>query len=188
MLTAFTNMLDTDEEKDKLARIYEKYHGTMLGVAKSMISDHALAEDAVSDAIITIIKNLHKIEDVSCHKTRAYIVIIVRSRSINLLRKLKNYEEEYIEGYEVPDNNISVLDELTATESCDNIISHIKALPKSLSDVLYLSAVMEYSSKEISDLLEISNDAVRQRLVRAKTQLKTKLALEGILYGKKQLR
>lgn len=41
----------------------------MLSVAKSIIKDQALAEDAVSDAIMTIIKNLHIIEVASSHRT-----------------------------------------------------------------------------------------------------------------------
>ena len=61
MLAIFVGMLDTDEEKDKLTAIYNKYYGTMLSVAKGILSDHALAEAAVSDAIMSIIENLHKI-------------------------------------------------------------------------------------------------------------------------------
>ncbi|MCR6545522.1 RNA polymerase sigma factor [Dehalobacterium formicoaceticum] len=185
MLSFYIDMLDDHEKKDKLISIYEKYYGTMLGVAKSIIPDHALAEDAVSESIITIIKNLHKIYDVSSHKTRVYIVIIVRSRSINILNKQNKHKSEHIEGEEISDGSIPVLDDLTAREACDNIISHIQALPKSLSEALFLSVVMGHSNKEISDLLRISNDAVRQRLSRAKAQVKTKLMLEGIEYGEK---
>ena len=183
MFAIFIGMLDTVEEKDKLTKIYEKYYGTMMSVAQSIISDRALAEDAVSDSIMTIIKNLHKITDISCHKTRAYIVIIVRSRVINLLNKQKRHTEEPIEDLELPDGNISVLDDLTAKESCDRIIQHILALPKSLADVLYLSAVLEHSNQEIAEILNISNDAVRQRLSRAKTQIKTRLLQEEIEYA-----
>lgn len=49
MLTIFINMLDTDEERYKLKAIYEIYYGTMLNVAKNITTDHALAEDAVSN-------------------------------------------------------------------------------------------------------------------------------------------
>lgn len=185
MLTISLSMFDTEEDKDKLTKIYEKYYGTMLSVAKGIISDNALAEDAVSNSIMTIIKNLHKINDVSSHKTRSYIVIIVRSRAINLLNKQKRHPEESLDDFELPDNNVSILDELTMKESCNRIIDLIKALPKLLSDVLYLSAVMEHSNKEIADLLSISNDVVRKRLSRAKAQLKEKLAQEGIEYAEK---
>ena len=173
------------EEKDKLTKIYEKYYGTMLSVAKSIIFDNALAEDAVSDSILTIIENLHKINDISSHRTRSYIVIIVRSRAINLLNKQKRHPEESLDDLDLPDNSISVIDELTMKETCDRIIDLIKTLPKSLSDVLYLSAVMDHSNQEISDLLSLSNDVVRKRLSRAKAQIKIKLVQEGIYHANK---
>ena len=101
------------------------------------------------------------------------------------MNKQKRYTAESIDDLELPDNSISVLDDLTAKESCDRITNHILSLPKSLSDVLYLSAVLDHSNKEIGDLLNISNEAVRQRLSRAKAQIKTKLTQEEAEYAEK---
>lgn len=186
MLITFISMLDTDEDKDKLTKIYEKYYGTMLSVAKSILFDTALAEDSVSESIIAILKNLDKITDVSSHKTRAYIVIIVRNCSINLLNKQKRYREEVADVFDLPDSkNPPILDELTIKESCNRITYLIKTLSKPLSDVLYLSVVMGHSHKETSELLNISTDAARQRLSRAKALLREMLAQEVINYGSK---
>lgn len=179
MLTIFLGVLDTKEEKDKLTQIYETYYGTMLSVARGILFDKAMAEDTVSDSIMTIIDNLHKINDISNHKTRGYIVIIVRSRAINLLNKYKRYKEDPINDLEIMDDGISVLDTLTIEESCNKIISIIKELPKTLSDVLYLSVVMENSNTEIAKLLNLSNDVVRKRLSRAKSQIRIRLIQKG---------
>lgn len=186
MLAIFIGMLDTKEEKDKLEQIYERYYGTMLAVAKGIIAGHALAEDAVSDAILKVIKNLQKITDVSSHKTKAYIVIIVRSSAIDLLRKQKSYREvSIVDNYELLDNSASLSDIFTMKESYDIIVKHIRALPNPLSDVLYLSAVFGHSTEEISELLNISKDNVRQRLSRAKSQVRITLEQEGIEYAEK---
>ncbi len=176
--------VDSEQDRSKLERIYDMYSGTMLKVAKQILSDDASAEDAVSDSIETIIKNLHKITDISCHKTRAYIVIIVRTRAIDLLRKRGSHPEEFFYDFNFSDNSDS-LDTLTMKESYNGILEHIRALPKSLSDVLYLSAVLENSTEEISELLDISKDAVRQRLSRAKAEVRKKLEQEGIRYARK---
>lgn len=103
------------------------------------------------------------------------------------MNKQKRHPEESLDDFEIPDNNASILDDLTMKESCDRITLLIKELPKSLSDVLYLSVVMEHSNKEISDLLGLSNEVVRKRLSRAKAQLKSKLAQEGNEYAEKCL-
>lgn len=179
MFTIFLGVLDTEEEIDKLTQIYELYYGTMLSVARRILFDKASAEDAVSDSIMTIINNLHKIDDISSYKTRGYIVIIVRSRAINLLNKNNRHKEEPMDNIEIIDNGTSVLDTLTIEESCNKIISCIKELPKSLSDVLYLSVVMENSNAEIAALLGVSNDVVRKRLSRSKVDIKMKLAQKG---------
>lgn len=175
MLLTFTMMLDSEEDKDKLTKIYKKYYSLMLAVAKSIIHNHTLAEDIVSDSFLTLIKHLHKISDIECHKTQSYIVIIVRHLSLNLLKKQKTYNTESVDVFDEPDNNAVILDNLTTKESLDNIISQIRALPKSLSDVLYLSSVLGYSYEEIANLLGISNEAVRKRLSRARTKIKNNL-------------
>lgn len=182
MLIFYTRILDNDDEKDKLTKIYKTYYGTMLNVAKSIISDYALAEDAVSYSIETIIKNLHNINEINCHKTKVYIIYIVRSRAINLLKKQNKYLEDSIYDLDLSDNSTPILNELCVKESCDSIINHIKALPKSLYDVLYLSLVHELSIYEITNLLEISNDAVRKRLSRAKAKIRELLKKEGVEY------
>jgi RNA polymerase sigma-70 factor (ECF subfamily) len=179
MFFLLISILDTNEEKDKLTAIYERYRGTMLSVAKSIISDPALAEDAVSDAFMSIVKNLHKIDEISSHKSKAYIVIIVRSRALNILNKQKKHPEEPLEDYELSDNSISLLDSLVSQEACDGIIKNIRSLSKKLSDVLYLSTALDHSIEEISELLNISNDAVRQRLSRAKRQIRKMYSQEA---------
>ncbi len=185
MLIIYASMLESDEEKDKLTKIYENYYGLMLYIAKGIISDHALAEDAVSYSFETIINNLHNINEIKCHKTRSYIVYIVRSRAINLLKKQGRYKEDPIEDFDMLDNSTSIENELSIKESYDSIVDYIKKLPKSLSDVLYLSLVNEYSIEEISELLEISNDAVRKRLSRAKAQIRDLLKSGGTEYAKR---
>ena len=184
MLIIHNSTLNSDEEKDKLTKIYELYYGTMLYIAKGIISDPILAEDAVSYSIETIIKNLHNIDEIKCHKTRNYIVTIVKSRAINLLKKQSRYEKESTHESDLLNNSTPIENELTIKESCDSIIYYIKALSKPLSDSLYLSLVNEYSTEEISKILDISNETVRKRLSRAKAQIREMLKKEGVKHEK----
>jgi RNA polymerase sigma-70 factor (ECF subfamily) len=156
----------------------------MLYVAKSILKDNASAEDAVSESMIKIIKNLGKISDISCHKTKGYIVIIVRNTALSLLSKYKNRKEDSDELlHEIADTDISALDELTNEESLNFINKAVLSLPKPLSDVLYLSIVNGYDNKEISRLLNINYDLVRKRLSRAKKAVRKILSETGEVYG-----
>jgi len=180
MLYIHTVNLD-DTEKEKVTEIYNKYYGLMMYIAKSILSDTASAEDAVSEAFIKIIDNLDKISDVSCHKTKSFIVIIVRNTALNLYKKnVRRNEITDTHMAELPDSSLSVLDRLTNDESCAAIGDAIKALPKSLSEVLYLHISYEYDNKGIAKLLGISYDLVRKRLSRARKAVRKILSETGV--------
>ena len=60
MLMLYMSMLDTQEEKSKFEEIYIQYRKLMFVCAKSILKDDALAEDAVHNAFIKIIRHLQK--------------------------------------------------------------------------------------------------------------------------------
>jgi len=67
-------------------------------------------------------------------------------------------------------------------ESCKSVKEAVTRLPESLKDVFVLSVLYERSHEEISRLLEISRDASKMRLSRAKQKIKELLA--GERHGK----
>ena len=151
----------------------------MMYAAKAILKDQSLSEDAISEAMIKILKNLHRIDEIDCYKTRRYIVIIVENTAKTMWRKRKNLAEDADESIRgLPDNSISDLAGLEINESVDAIISTIRSLPKKMSDVLYLSAVMGLSDIEITEELSISHSAVRMRLSRARAIIKKLLRSE----------
>jgi len=175
----------SEEKKDKAVNIYKKYYSTMLYTANSILLDMGTAEDAISESMIKIIKNLDKISDISSYKTRAYIVIIVRNTAINLLRKQKATPEDPVDTIDdIPKNDISPLDELLSKENYQTMIKAIRMLPKPLANVLYMSVIDDLDNKRISKILKISGNAVRMRLTRAKKAVRIILSeMEGV-YGK----
>ncbi len=170
--------LKVTKNQDKLVAIYKQYYSTMIYTAKSILDDYALAEDGVSEAFIKIINNFNKIKELSIDKTRAYIIIIVRNTAIDLLRQRKNISDVSIDDIDIPNGEISVLDNLLVADAYNNIIRIIQSLPKSLLDVLYLSVVLEHSYDEIASLLNISRNAVKMRLSRAKKEIRKKFNIE----------
>jgi hypothetical protein len=54
----------------------------MFYIANQILKDDYLSEDAVEQTFVKIIENLDNISDVDCHKTKSYIVIMVRNCSI----------------------------------------------------------------------------------------------------------
>jgi len=174
------NAVISEPERNKAVDIYQKYYSTMIHTAKSILNDIASAEDAVSESMIKIIKNLDKISDISSYKTRGYIVVIVRNTSLNLLKKQKALIEN-LDAYvdDIADTEASLIDNIIDEESYQTIIQAIRSLPESMSNVLYLATVNDLDIKNISKSLNLSYNAVKMRLSRARANIRKILVEVG---------
>lgn len=176
------NTVKNEPEDDKATEIYLKYYSTMLYKAYSILHNKESAKDAVSEAMIKIIKNIDKIGEVSSYKTRGYIVIIVKNTAFDILKKQKAMPEDPVDLVEdMPDSVISLIDNFVSEENYQKIINAIHSLPDSLRDVMYMSAVEEYDNKSISKMLNLSYDVVKMRLSRAKKEVRKILNKMGDL-------
>ena len=141
----------------------------------------------VSESMIKIMKNLNKINDISCYKTRGYIVIIVRNTSLDYLKNKKVFVEnadDYLN--DIPDSDSSPIDNLVSEDNYNTIIKAIYSLPESMSNVLYLSAVEDLDNKHISKILNLSYNVVKERLSRAKKAIKKILKEADGVYDNKK--
>jgi len=167
--------LDNEADRSKIVRIYKTYRSLMFYTAVKILKDHALAEDAVSDSIEKLIRNLHKVGDVSCYKTKALAVVIVRNTALNILKKSKRTDDLDAKEVEVADSAPLVADKLMSLEGFNSIVEMINALPDIYRDAAVLSMVHEYSHGDIAGMLDISYDTVKMRISRAKKIIRNKL-------------
>lgn len=174
MLLLYLSTIDSDESKDKFESLYLKYRKHMKHIALKILGDEHLADDAVHNAFIKIISNLHKFNEIDCQETRNLIVIIIRSVSIDMYRK-RNRE---FENTDVLDTEISTETDFSSIQA-EEILREIEALPEIYRDVLLLKIEYDYKDREIAKLLGIKVDTVSKRLERARKQLKKQLFKEA---------
>lgn len=168
-------LIDTPEDKGKFEKIYDTYEQTMFYVANRILKDIHLSEDAVHQAFLRIIDNLDKIEEINCHKTKGFIVIITENIAIDLYRKRKR--EACISFDEI---EIYVEDTANTAPMFENEIEQaIAKLPVNYLTVFKLKYSHGYSDKEISELLHITEANVRKRIERGKKKLTEILSKEG---------
>ena len=168
--------LENESDRNKIIGIYEEYRSLMLYIAKQILKDHAQAEDAVSESIEKLIKNIHKVGDVSCYKTRALVVIIVRNTAINIWRRTKKVDiSGDTEMEQMASNSPLPSDKIVSLEGYNKIVDVINSLPDTYRDVAILSLINEYSHDEISKTLDISYDTVKMRISRAKKIIREKV-------------
>jgi len=89
MLLIYISMLDSDEDKHIFIELHDEYSQLMYRIAYGILRDSSLAEDAVQESFIRILKNFDKVIKKKCPQTQKYFVNIVRSISIDIYRKRK---------------------------------------------------------------------------------------------------
>lgn len=172
MLVFYLSLLETQEEKDKFEKLYIQYRKLMFYIAKGILQDDFLAEDAVHNAFLRIINHLDKIEEISCHKTKSFMVIVVENVSKDLYNKRKKgptISSEDIDSNIVDRNDVA--DNIIAQMTAEEVIKKIQLLPDIFQEVLLLKFVHEMNDKEIAKVLEISPAAARKRIERARQRI-----------------
>lgn len=160
-------LIDTPEDKNKFEEIYISYEKTMFYVANRILKDRHLSEDAVHQAFLRIVDNLDKIEEISSHKTKGFIVIITENIAIDLYRKRKR--EACISFDEI---EIYVEDTEDIASIFENQVEQaIAKLPVNYLTIFKLKYSHGYSDKEIAKLLHITETNVRKRIERGKKKL-----------------
>jgi RNA polymerase sigma-70 factor (ECF subfamily) len=145
----------------------------MIYTAQGIFGDRYRAEDAVSQAFVKIIDNLQKFTWKDCNKTRGLVVIIVRNICLNMIKGEK-YEKLIPPEYCEPAPEYvqdETLDFVVTKESYDFILSCLSELNVNYKDILRLKLIYEYTDKEISEILSISQENARVRLHRARKAL-----------------
>ena len=163
----YLQTLETPDDKARFEQLYRTYCGLMLAVAMKITSSRPDAEDAVHQAFLAILKNMDKISDADCLKTRSYVVIITEHKAIDLLRARKkalprDFEEEPV-GVHIP------------PPEEDDLAAALARLPARYRELLLLHYHHGYSRKELAQMLEMSYAAVQQLLWRAKDALRKQL-------------
>ncbi len=173
----YLNMIQSEEDKNKFEEIYNTYRQTMFYLANRIVRDQYLAEDIVHQAFLKIMDNLDKINEINCHKTNGFIVVIVENLSIDFYRKRKRENNLSFDEVE-----IYIEDEKNHDSSMMNGVEEaISKLPLNYLTVLKLKFSHGYSNSEIVEILEISETNVRQRISRGRKKLQEILDREESL-------
>ena len=159
----YLSMIESEDDKSKFEKIYERYSGLMFHKAMQILKQQQDAEDAVHQAFLSIIVNLQKISEPECPKTRAFVVIIVERKALDIAReKSKTNHREFDEtkfdtGAPFPETN--------------GLADAMLRLPATYREVILLRYHYGYSTKEIAGTLGMTKSATQKVLWRAKKSL-----------------
>lgn len=141
--------------------LIDKYGSLLFRLSFCVLCNKADAEDAVQDTFLKYLTKAPNFTDEEHEK--AWLIKVVSNISKNMVRLRVR-------------RNAIPLEELTDIGVNDNdseIFELIMGLPPKYNLVLFLHYAEGYKSKEIADILSISEDAVRKRLQKGRDLLKT---------------
>ncbi|MGV2882263.1 RNA polymerase sigma factor [Paenibacillus taichungensis] len=162
--------------------VYYEYYNMVHGLIVYIIKERAAAEDIIQEAFIKIIKNKPLFDNEV--KLKAWLKVVTRNTAINYLRKNKNNRNQL-------DTDSVFIDMETINQTAASVESTVETQMMQESIEFYLEQLKpEYrvlvelrwkeglSYREMADLLDTSEEIVKQRLFRARGSIKKKLHKE----------
>lgn len=165
--------------------LVRSHGGRMLAVARRLLRHEEDARDALQEAFAAVFRSVGDFAGSSQLSTWLHRIVV--NCCLMRLRRRKGKEEESIEdllprfhedGHQVPASIIwdgSPDDWLQRSEICALVRQCIDRLPEGYRNVLLLRDIEEMDTRAVSDLLGISENAVKVRLHRARQALRTLL-------------
>ncbi len=167
-MLVYLQALSSEQERATFEALYLRYRSLMLSVARRFLPEPQDAEDAVHQAFLSILKNFNKISAIDCPETRAFVVIIVERKALDILRSRQKTVplEEMERGVEIPLPGDSGLADALAK------------LPARYRQVLLLRFAYGYTTRELAKEFGMNQGSVQKLIWRAKEALE-KLYEEG---------
>ena len=161
------------EDTSKFSSIYYEYKNLMANRAYDILNDKGLAEDAVQNAFLKILKSINCVDEVKSTRTKCFVVIVTENCAKDIYRKERRERELELDYDERADY---LEDEIEVKLSVEEIKRRIRKLPDIYSDTLLLKYFNDLSDKDIASALSVSVAAVRKSLLRGKKMLLKEVA------------
>ena len=171
MLAFFLAVLENEADREKFTEIYEQYHGLIEKNAMRILKNQQDAEDAVQNTFVQVIRHFEKVYEIDCKILPFWIISIVKNESLMILRKKKRVMQ--LEDWD------SITVEAESVSEYSELVRLFSKLPETYRAALEMHFLLEYSGKEISQKLGISESAVNTRISRGRALLKEIIEKEG---------
>jgi RNA polymerase sigma-70 factor (ECF subfamily) len=169
--------------------LVDRYHTSMIRLARSYVPSHAVAEEVVQDTWLGVVKGLDRFEGRSSLKTWLFRILLNRARTTGgrerRLVPVGGHEPTVDPARFAGDGQWSVIptpwtdevdDRLVAADTIESVRKAIDDLPDSQRMTVLLHDLEGLSGPEVSELLQISEGNQRVLLHRGRAAVRQRLA------------
>lgn len=150
---------------DSFRKLYGRYYGLAVGIARSRLADQHLAEDAAQEAFAVVCRRLHSLQDPQ--RFPEWLGTICRRTASKMARSQTN-------GAILKSEPIApVNDDVCRREQVHEALNH---LSKSEREIIHLHYFSGLSYDEVARVLGISSQAVHGRMQRARRKVAIRLS------------
>ena len=151
-------------KKEQLGELIIASEETMYRVAKSLLYNDADCADAIQEAIVKAFSKFHTLKEDAYAKT--WLIKIVMNECYAIMRKEKRIIS--LDDYQMEDQAVQ-------QEDYSELYEAIFKLPEPVKPCVTLYYLEGYSVKEVAQILDITESAVKNRLLKARAVLKESL-------------
>jgi len=165
----FNERGERDMNSDAIEKLYVAYSRQVYFYTLSLCGNSHLTEDIMQEAFVKAMLSLEASEG----NLKAWLFKVCRNLWIDYLRKNAKLSEMELENLQLEDSALNLIDGIIKNEEAKNLYKKMISLPSNLREVLILHYYLELPQSRITEILNISNGAVRTLLYRARIRLKT---------------
>ena len=157
-----------EQNPEYFTTLYRRYAGKVFAKCISMLGDEALARDAVQDIFIKVFLNLSRFSEQSSFSTWLYS--ITYNFCIDLIRKKKKIPVLFADDVSrISDEvEVEIPDSVLLEMKQDRLEKVLAQLPEGDRIILLMKYMDEMSIKDIADLLQKTESAIKMQIMRAK--------------------
>lgn len=157
-----------EQDARYFSQLYRRYAGKVFAKCISMLADHGLARDATQDVFIKILLNLSKFTEQSSFSTWVYS--ITYNYCIDLIRKKKKNILLFTEdiGRISTEVEIDIPDSVILEMETNRLEKVLEKLPVGDKAILDMKYTEDMSIKEIGEVLDKTESAIKMQIMRAK--------------------
>jgi RNA polymerase sigma-70 factor (ECF subfamily) len=173
-----------DQDARYFSQLYRRYAGKVFAKCISMLADHGVAKDATQDVFIKVLLNLSKFTEQSSFSTWVYS--ITYNYCIDLIRKKKKniliFSEDV--GRISKETEIDIPDSVILEMETNRLDKVMDKLPVGDKAILNMKYIDDMSIKEIGDVLDKTESAIKMQIMRAKIRAQR---IYEDMYGKEPI-
>lgn len=168
-------MIQSEDDRKYLVDLYNHNYQLLLNEANRIVHNHHDAEDIVQDFFSYAIYNIEKFRNVECCTLRRFLVMCIRRRCIDALRKRKTKQKHIVGSIDQEEYAFEYVDEKASFEetvfnriAVEELRDAFLKLPDQQQHVLEYKYLLGLTDREIGKILGVRPSTVRSYLTRAR--------------------